>query len=100
MRWEDRYPILNHVQVHCQGCGAWVPYRKLEKDMHQSPYTSWLCAYHCPRCGHHIATSHGADPGYGVESSYFEERIVAAVVAGADWVRVVIAPLDMEEEWP
>jgi hypothetical protein len=96
MGWENRYPILRRVEVYCRGCGQWIPYRRLERDQHQSPYTSWITAFHCPHCYHHIATSHGADPGYGVESSYFEERIIAALERGAEWVR--LGPEPREEE--
>jgi hypothetical protein len=88
MSWEARYPVLRRIEVYCRGCGQWIPYRRLERDQHQSPYTSWIIAFHCPRCYHHIATSHGADPGYGIESSYFEERIMAALESGGDWVRL------------
>jgi hypothetical protein len=46
MNWENTYPILRRVEVHCHRCGQWVPYRRLERDFHSSPYTGWRKDFH------------------------------------------------------
>jgi DNA-directed RNA polymerase subunit RPC12/RpoP len=88
MSWETTYPILRRVEVRCHRCGRWVPFRRLERDFHSSPYTGWRKDFYCPHCGQRVGGSHGSDPGYNIEPAHFEETIVGALHNGADWVRL------------
>jgi hypothetical protein len=79
---------LDHVEVMCPGCKAWVPWRNLESSVSTSPTVGWVRVFRCPQCGKQLGSSHGADPAYGVPSRHFQDEVVEAVREGRGWARL------------